>query len=194
MKGWEIPHRGRFAAGAMPGLMAGALPARQLRHPTASTEFDRAQLQLLAMDRAVHGRNTVYLPHHSHLPRSPQGELLSKPSSQTLTRAHDPAVFFPTLGMNTPAGCRTASVWGDMTPQPGNAPRTPQSHRLLCPERSPVIVPRVPVHCRAARGCTRVSPTEAEDAETGSFAKSEHLISSPMLQAQTRDLGTSKMM
>lgn len=48
------------------------------------------------------------------------------------------------------------------------------------------------MRCRAARVCTKDFPTEAEDAETGSFAKSGHLISSPMLPAQTRDLGTSK--
>lgn len=48
------------------------------------------------------------------------------------------------------------------------------------------------MRCRAARSCTRDSPTEAEDAETGNFAKSGRLISSPMLPAQTRDLGTSK--
>lgn len=79
----------------------------------------------------------------------------------------------------------------------------PQPPALGMPHRHPshaarrvwqgcqVIIPSVPVHCRAARGCTRVSPMEAGDAERGSFAKSRHPISSPMLRAQTRDLGTS---
>lgn len=37
-------------------------------------------------------------PVNSHLPRSLRAELPSKPSSQTLTQAHDPTVSFPTLG------------------------------------------------------------------------------------------------
>lgn len=61
-----------------------SLPARQLCHLAASAEFVRSQLQPPALDRAVHGRNTLSLPSHSHIPESLQGELPSKPSSCTL--------------------------------------------------------------------------------------------------------------
>lgn len=70
----------------------------QLQHPIASTEFVRAQLQPLAMGRAVRGRNMPSLPRQQPPAQVPGGELPSKPSSQTLTQAHDSTVSFPTLG------------------------------------------------------------------------------------------------
>lgn len=194
-RGWKIPRVGCVAAGAMPGLMAGAvmsLPARQLRHLAASAEFVRPQLQPPALDRAVHGRNTPSLPGHScpgspcrvsSLPNPPHVHWISPTSLEFIFQP-----LGPLWSTNIPASCRTVGAQqrcASTAASSRDAPWTPQSLQLPCPAGIPGYRPQRPCELQSSSGLCKGFSLESGDAEAGSFAKPRHPISCPVLQAWT---------
>lgn len=136
-----------------------SLPARQLRHLTVSAEFVRPQLQPPALDRAVHGQNTPFLPSHSRIP----GSLLM---NSLVNALHIHWVSLTSVGFvfqplrppqstNIPTGCRTAgALWrcASTATSPGNAPQTLQLCRPLCPAGIPGYCPQCPCALRSCSG------------------------------------------